>query len=71
MVQSWKDRDIWPARQLVLSDGSQTLVDEEEPHTHLKLTQGQIRKNKSRKIVKIFLSISFNKCFGCLKEPSH
>ena len=38
MVQSLKDRDIWPARLSVLSDGSQTLVDEEEPHTHLKIT---------------------------------
>ena len=38
MVQSWKDRDIWPARLSVLSDGSQTLVDEEEQHTHLKIT---------------------------------
>ena len=28
-------------------------------------------KNKLRKIEIIFLSISLNMCYGCLKEPSH
>ena len=52
MVQSWKDRDIWPARLSVLLDGSQTLVDEEEPHTHLKIT------HRSKKTVKLLILLS-------------
>ena len=31
----------------------------------------QINKTIQRKIVNIFLSISFNICFGCSKEASH
>ena len=34
-------------------------------------TQVEINKIFERKIVNIFLSISFNICFGCTKEPSH
>ena len=71
MVQSWKDRDIWPARLSVLSDGSQMLVDEEEPHTHLKMTSRNNKHNFEHEIVNIFLPISFNKCLWCSKEPSH
>ena len=29
------------------------------------------KKKFERKIVNIFLPISFNICFGCSKEPSH
>ena len=29
------------------------------------------QKNFERKIVNIFLPISFNMCYGCSKEPSH
>ena len=32
---------------------------------------GQINEKFQHKIVNIFLSISFNICFGCSKEPSH
>ena len=32
--------------------------------------QGQCKRFEC-KIVNIFLSISFNICFGCSKEPSH
>ena len=49
---------------LVLSYGEV----EEDPHP-LNLKQKQ--KKKLRKIVNIFLSICFNVCFGCSKEPSH
>ena len=35
------------------------------------ITQGQLSKNKLRKIANIFLSISLNMCFECSKEPSH
>ena len=31
----------------------------------------EINNTIERKIVSIFLSISFNICFGCSKEPSH
>ena len=31
----------------------------------------QLRKNNLRKVANIFLYISLNMCFGCLKEPSH
>ena len=31
---------------------------------------GLDKKNTERKIVNIFLPISFNICFGCSKEPS-
>ena len=34
-------------------------------------TLGQISKNFQSKIVFIFLSISLNMCFGCLKELSY
>ena len=30
-----------------------------------------LNKHFQRKIVNIFLPISFNICFGCSKEPSH
>ena len=33
-------------------------------------TKGQLSKNNLFKIAIIFLSISFNMCFGCSKEPS-
>ena len=29
------------------------------------------RTSKAKKIVIVFLSTSFNMCFGCSKEPSH
>ena len=38
------------------------------------IARGDIGLDKyifERKIVNILLSISFNKCFGCSKEPSH
>ena len=31
----------------------------------------KINKSFERKIVNIYLSISFNICFGCSREPSH
>ena len=36
-----------------------------------KLADTKGNKNFERKIVNIFLPISFNICFGCSKEPSH
>ena len=32
---------------------------------------GQLSKNNLHKIAIIYLSISFNMCFGCSKERSH
>ena len=32
---------------------------------------GLVKHSFERKIVNIFLPISYNICFGCLKEPSH
>ena len=32
---------------------------------------GLDKQKNQRKIVNIFLPISFNICFGCSKEPSH
>ena len=40
--------------------------DNKNQHTKVK-----INKLVECKIVNIFLSISFNICFGCSKEPSH
>ena len=31
----------------------------------------KVKQKSKRKIASIFLSISLNMCFGCLKEPSH
>ena len=36
-----------------------------------KKTQVYIKKIFERKIVNIFLLISFNICFGCSNKPSH
>ena len=33
--------------------------------------RSRLKKIIGRKIVNIFLSISFSICFGCSKEPSH
>ena len=35
------------------------------------MRQVQINKKNERKVANIFLSISFNTCFGCSKELSH
>ena len=46
--------------------------DEAVPMSTLNMTFAcKINKMVERKIVNIFLPISFNICFGCLKEPSH
>ena len=34
-------------------------------------SKGQLSKNNQRKIAIIFLSVTFNMCFGCSKELSH
>ena len=38
---------------------------------HSNIYTGLDKQNFSRKILDIFLPISFNICFGCSKEPSH
>ena len=38
------------------------------PHVLVDISRG---KKFQRKNVNIFLPISYNICFGCLKEPSH
>ena len=36
-----------------------------------RLNIGRDKQKNERKFVNIFLSINFNICFGCSKEPSH
>ena len=55
-----------------MDDNEKLLLDLKKANNQLRVSSWvEIKKDLWHKIVNIFLSLEFNLCCGCSKEPSH